>query len=141
MQRNKTVEACWSSVAVSDLQTTSEGEHTSLNTYTLHTMCTPYKVHAPHYTTHHTMSHHATPHTTHHTLTYHTAHSTTPVLLMYNSSVCVPLVAGANIQRVLAVLDVLDSHSFSTCRAHNPISTLYVRIVAVQKSFEVRIIM
>lgn len=27
VQRNKTVEACWSTVAVSDLQTTSEGEH------------------------------------------------------------------------------------------------------------------
>ena len=67
VQRNKTVEACWSTVAVSDLQTTSEG---------------------------------------------------------------------ANIQRVLAVLDVLDSHSFSTCRAHNPISTLYIRVTNIQKSFE-----
>ena len=44
---------------------------------------------------------------------------------------------GTNVQRVLALLDVLDKHSFFSCRAHNPLTTLYCALSAAQCSFEV----
>ena len=43
---------------------------------------------------------------------------------------------GANVRKVLKILDVLDSHTFYSCRAHNPLTTLYCSLSAAQCSFE-----
>ena len=44
---------------------------------------------------------------------------------------------GANVRKVLKILDVLDSHTFFSCRAHNPLTTLYCSLSTTQCSFEV----
>ena len=130
---------------------------TSLHYITIHhTYCTPYHTqnstsygfitpitpqsitphkHTPHYSHHkHTPLFTPQAHTTIHTISYTPpqAHAVVCIMwLMY----CFP--TGSNIHRVLALLNVLDEHSFSTCRAHNPITTLYSKISNTQKSFEV----
>ena len=43
---------------------------------------------------------------------------------------------GSNVQKVLKLLDVLDAHTFSTCRGHNPLTALYLRIYGVQSSLD-----
>ena len=45
--------------------------------------------------------------------------------------------SGANVRKVLKILDVLDSHTFYSCRAHNPLTTLYCSLSVTQCSFEV----
>ena len=45
--------------------------------------------------------------------------------------------SGAKVRRVLKILDVLDGHTFYSCRAHNPLTTLYCSVSAAQCSFEV----
>ena len=37
---------------------------------------------------------------------------------------------------MLRILDVLDSHTFYSCRAHNPLTTLYCSLSATQCSFD-----
>ena len=44
--------------------------------------------------------------------------------------------ANVNVRKVLRILDVLDSHTFYSCRAHNPLTTLYCSLSAAQCSFE-----
>ena len=46
---------------------------------------------------------------------------------------------GSNIQKILKTLDVLDNHSFYNCRTHNPLTILYCRIAALQRTTEVSI--
>ena len=46
------------------------------------------------------------------------------------------LLTGANVRKVLKILDVLDNHSFYSCRAHNPLTTLYCSLSAVQSSYD-----
>ena len=45
--------------------------------------------------------------------------------------------SGANVRKVLKILEVLDSHTFYSCRAHNPLTTLYYSLSTTQCSFEV----
>ena len=40
-------------------------------------------------------------------------------------------------QKVLKIIDVLDGHNFTSCRGHNTLTTLYVRITAIQLEAEV----
>lgn len=46
------------------------------------------------------------------------------------------MMAGSNVQQVLKLLEVMDTHSFLTSRSYNPLTTLYHRISAVQRSSE-----
>lgn len=43
---------------------------------------------------------------------------------------------GTNVGKVLKILRVLDNHTFYSCRAHNPLTTLYCNLSDVQISFE-----
>ena len=45
--------------------------------------------------------------------------------------------AGTNVRRVLKILEVLDKHTFYSCRAHNPLTTLYSALSTEQCSFDV----
>ncbi len=45
-----------------------------------------------------------------------------------------PLHSGSNVKQILKLLDVLDKSSFTSCRAHNPLTTLYCQIAEVQRS-------
>lgn len=44
--------------------------------------------------------------------------------------------AGTNVQQLLKLLEVLDTHSFLTSHSYNPLTTLYSRVSALQKSSE-----
>jgi len=48
----------------------------------------------------------------------------------------VSLSPGCNVQQVLKLLEVLDTHSFTKCHAYNPLTTLYHRISAEQRGVE-----
>lgn len=41
---------------------------------------------------------------------------------------------GAIVQQVLSALQQLDTHSFTTCKYHSPLSTLFVKILQAQKN-------
>ena len=51
---------------------------------------------------------------------------------------CVRL-KGSNIQKILKILEVLDTHSFYSCQSHNPLTILYCKLAAVQKATEVSV--
>ena len=40
-------------------------------------------------------------------------------------------------KKILKLLEILDTHSFHSCQAHNPLTTLYCSIARVQRSNEV----
>ena len=48
---------------------------------------------------------------------------------------------GASVQQVLKIIEVLDEHSFTRCRGHNPLTALYVKLCAVQTATEVHMYM
>ena len=43
-------------------------------------------------------------------------------------------ILGAIVQQVLSALQQLDTHSFTTCKYHSPLSTLFVKILQAQKN-------
>ncbi len=44
--------------------------------------------------------------------------------------------SGSNVQQVLKLLEVLDTHSFLTSRSSNPLTTLYHRLAVAQRGSE-----
>ena len=45
--------------------------------------------------------------------------------------------AGESVQQVLKIIEVLDGHSFTRCRGHNPLTVLYSKLCTIQSEAEV----
>ena len=56
------------------------------------------------------------------------------ILSMYNYVITCISILGAIVQQVLSALQQLDTHSFTTCKYHSPLSTLFVKILQAQKN-------